>query len=70
MTYTYSDPSREHDEHALPDVEIFQLTVDHLIEAEGITGWFYCLPNDPTPFGPFDSYTEAKADAQENDNTY
>jgi hypothetical protein len=26
MTYHYSNPDREHDPHALPDVEVFELT--------------------------------------------
>jgi hypothetical protein len=72
----YSDPKRENDPHALPDVEVFQGS-DYPIEP-GDEGeplepekWYYwycfpgCLP-DSDPFGPFDSEEEALADAQEN----
>jgi hypothetical protein len=43
---------------------------DAMIEEEGIEGgwfWWTCLPGcmpDSDPFGPFDTYAEAKADAQ------
>jgi hypothetical protein len=106
MGQEYSNPKRAKDPHALPDVEVFQLTArevaeqddervheymkrhefrlagmnsrdrermfDAMIEEEGITGgWFWwscfpgCLP-DSSPMGPFDSYAEALADAQDN----
>ena len=70
MTQAYSDPSRESDPHALPDLEVFQ-------EYGGVRdcdmnepGWFYwycfpgCLP-DSEPVGPFASEAEAIAAAQE-----
>ena len=104
MPQAYSDPSCESDPHALPDIEVFELTarevaaqdediayefmkrpefrlaainskvreklLDAIIEEAEITGgWFWwacfpgCLPDGP-PNGPFDSYAEALADAQ------
>lgn len=106
MPQAYSNPERETDEHALPDLELFQLTArevaeqdedmvyeymkryefrqasmnsktreamfDAMIEEEDIIGgWFYwycfpgCMP-DSLATGPFASYKEALADAQEN----
>jgi hypothetical protein len=102
----YSNPARANNPHALPDVEVFQLTaheaasqnedliyeyskrpefrlchmnsrvresmLDAMIEEEFITGgwfWWTCLPGrlpDSSAFGPFDTQTEALADAQEN----
>jgi len=104
MPQAYSDPSRESDPHALPDIEVFEMIpqeiaafdedtiyeymkrpefrlanmntkvraamIDAIVEEEGIRGgWFWwacfpgCLP-DGSPNGPFDSYEEALADAQ------
>lgn len=101
----YSDPEREHDLYALPNVELFQMTaqeraaqdedlvyeymkrrefrfaamnsrdrermLDAMVEEEGITGgWFYwycfpgCLP-DSEALGPYATWQEAKAAAQE-----
>jgi hypothetical protein len=60
MSYHYSNPTRENDPHALPDVEVFN---------EG-PQWFYafgfpgCLW-DSDPVGPFGSESEALADAVE-----
>jgi hypothetical protein len=34
MSQHYSDPSRESDEHALPDVEVFQLTATEVAERD------------------------------------
>lgn len=34
MTQFYSDPSREHDAHALPDCEVFQLTAREVAEQD------------------------------------
>lgn len=104
MSQHYSNPAREHDPHALPDIEVYQLTseeaatldedavyeasklfplahmnsrerdklIAHLIEENGRQGGWYwhacfpgCLP-DSVPFGPFPTYAEALADAQEN----
>ena len=106
MTQAYSNPDREDDPTALPDLEIFELTAaeiaaseqyedeqheylkrfplatmnsrerermtDAMIAELGISGgWFYwycypgCLP-DTEADGPYASYAEAKAAAQEN----
>lgn len=108
MPQAYSNPDRENDDFALPDIEVFELTArevaerdedmifdymkrhefrlasmnsntreamfDAMIEEEGITGgWFWwscfpgCLP-DSEPMGPFETYAEALADAQEGAN--
>ena len=67
----YSDPSKEHNEHSLPDLEIFY--ADDLVDYDGelfAPGYFHwvcfpaCLPND-YPIGPFDTAEEALADARE-----
>jgi len=70
----YSDPKRETDAYALPDVEVFQIPEDYDLEPEDgepyEPGWYYwycfpgCLP-DSTPCGPFKSYDVALADCQE-----
>ncbi len=31
---TYSDPTREHDPHALPDVEVFYMSRDDFVDAD------------------------------------
>ena len=72
MTQEYSDPSRENDPYALPDVEVFHSS-DHPAEEDGEpmeAGWYWwscfpgCLP-DGEPKGPFTTEAEALADAQE-----
>jgi hypothetical protein len=71
----YSDPSRETDPRALPDVEVFHLTGNEewnhpLDDSAPRRGWYWwscfpgCLP-DGDPIGPFDSEREALADAQD-----
>jgi len=35
----YSNPEREHDEHALPDVEVFQLTRAEQVEQDDDLMW-------------------------------
>ena len=76
----YSDPSRENDPHALPDVEVFgvsQMEVNYnlanLDHADEYTiteaGWYWwsCFPGclpDGEPNGPFATEAEAIADAQ------
>ena len=78
----YSDPSRETDPHALPDIEVFyaksgELSNDGMgdysdIEEPSEAGWYYwfcfpgCLP-DSDPIGPFDTEEQALQDAQDND---
>jgi hypothetical protein len=73
----YSDPKRENDPHALPNVEVFALDGsinDDVADENGEpleAGWYWwscfpgCLP-DSDPFGPFATESEALADAQEN----
>lgn len=78
MPQAYSNPDREHDPHALPDIEIFYDDADIVngqarnFDSEGNPvepGWYWwscfpgCLP-DGDPVGPFASYEEALADAQ------
>lgn len=76
MSQHYSDPERESDPYALPDVEVFYADEGELPSPESdpgremMGGWYWwscfpgCLP-DSDPFGPFDSEAEALADAQE-----
>ena len=77
----YSDPSRESEPYALPDVEVFgvsQMEVNYnlanLDHADEYTitepGWYWwsCFPGclpDSDPYGPFATEAEAIADAQE-----
>ena len=67
----YSNPARETDPHALPDLEIFHLTAKDAAEMdfeEG--GWFYwycfpgCIP-DSEPIGPFTTSAEALDNARQ-----
>ena len=72
MTMYYSDPSRESDPHALPDVEVFRINDPTFYRDPDITepGWYYwfcfpgCLP-DGDPIGPFESEEDALADVRE-----
>ena len=80
MSQHYSNPARETEPTALPDVEVFYMTQSEIEEAEWTdgdndpkeTGWYYwfcfpgCLP-DSEPNGPFSTKAEAIADAQEQD---
>ena len=76
MTYHYSDPSRESDPHALPDVEVFRINDPTLYRDSNITepGWYYwfcqpgCLP-DGDPFGPFKTEKDAVMDMYEHYST-
>ena len=58
--YLYSNPEREEDGHALPDVEVFYYEGDD----EMPQGWYWqpcfpgCLP-DGDMIGPFDSESAA-----------
>ena len=71
----YSDPKREKEEHALPDVEVFFYTdYDHHAEnpedslEPGYYFW-YCFPGclpDGEPFGPYETELAAKEAAQED----
>lgn len=71
----YSDPKRESDPYALPDVEVFWVDANELEDFENggeylEKGWYWwacfpgCLP-DSDAFGPFKSEQEALADAQD-----
>jgi len=80
MTQAYSDPERESDPHALPDIEVFEVGKDgcafgsddpFLLEdgkpAEPGWYWWSCFPGclpDGDPSGPFDTEEEALADAR------
>jgi len=78
MTMIYSNPARENEAGALPDVEVFYDDADIVngharnFDANGDPvepGWYWwacfpgCLP-DSEPNGPFDTEAEAIADAQ------
>ena len=69
MTQVYSDPARENEPYALPNVEVFYVNEFDYIEAER-AGWYWwscfpgCLP-DGEPSGPFDIEQEAVNDAQD-----
>ena len=75
MAQAYSDPSRESDPHALPDVEVFYISARDIAAGstwngeEDSPGWYWwscfpgCLP-DSDPSGPFATEAEALADAQ------
>ena len=81
MTYYYSDPSRETDPHALPDVEVFEIDDPDYCDNpdEGGEpaykfsgpGWYYwfcfpgCLP-DGEPIGPYETEELAVADMREH----
>ena len=76
---TYSDPTRESDPYALPDVEIFYISAldSQELHANPITRedsgpipsghyYWFCFPGclpDSDRFGPFDSTKEAENDA-------
>ena len=77
----YSDPARESEPYALPDVEVFGVSqmevnynlanLDHADEytiTEPGWYWWWCFPGclpDSDPYGPFPTEQEAIADAQE-----
>ncbi len=79
MSYVYSDATRVHLPHALPDVEVFRVSEmeahynqDNADHADEFTinesGWYfwYCLPGclpDSVPHGPFESEEEAVQEA-------
>ena len=75
MSQVYSNPSREHETYALPDVEVFWLDVkSDTKDAEGASlpsGWYwwYCFPGclpDGEPNGPFETEEAAIKNAQES----
>ena len=69
----YSDPNRETDPHALPNIEIFELAENELENEEGEfldpgTYYWFCFPGclpDSLPFGPFASTKDALERARE-----
>ena len=73
----YSDPKRESDPHALPDLEVFYIdpreagtrrfNVDGPVTQSGWY-WWTCFPGclpDSEPNGPFATQAEALADARD-----
>lgn len=78
MSHEYSDSSRAEFPTSLPNIEVFYATEGDLWElAEGDLSkspegyyWQACFPGclpDGEPNGPFASYAEALADAQEDE---
>ena len=77
MSQYYSDPEREDDPHALPDVEVFYADEGELQSCDccpdepSQVGWYWwacfpgCLP-DGEPNGPFESEEDALADARDS----
>jgi len=77
MSQFYTDPSRETDEYALPDAEVFWAAtgelngcLEYLEEDETSLSGFYwqpcfpgCMP-DGAPIGPFETEEEAIQDAR------
>jgi hypothetical protein len=75
MSQFYTDPSRETDEHALPDAEVFFSTgtTPDATWTWGLDRGFYwwpcfpgCLPGGE-PVGPFETKDEAVRDARGDD---
>jgi hypothetical protein len=78
MAQVYSDPKRESDPYALPDVEVFYYTAgQHGMPRNALdepdpadSGWYWwacfpgCLP-DGDPQGPYATEAEATEAAQE-----
>jgi len=75
MGQAYSDPRRASDPHALPDLEVFYCDASEAPQSEETeeqrgAGWYWwscfpgCLP-DGEAAGPFDSESEALADARQ-----
>jgi len=70
MGQHYSNPTREADPYALPDVETFYLECGEQVDEEGTpleAGWYYwycfpgCLP-DGEPCGPYKTKQDALHD--------
>ena len=70
MTQFYTDPSREQEQHALPNAEAFFVTASQSCLFGDTTGWYWwacmpgCLP-DGDPIGPFNTQQAAIDDGQE-----
>jgi len=75
MPQIYTDKSRETEETALPNAEVFYAQEGELEAEDGeklAAGWYWwaCFPGcvpDGTPNGPFDTEEEATADAQDDE---
>lgn len=73
MSRIYSNPARADSPHSLPDVEVFEVRQgEWLGQLNYEPGWYWwtCLPGclpDSDPNGPFATYDEAVADAQDDD---
>lgn len=73
MSQHYSDPDRESDPHALPDIETFHFDgcdpSDPIMAGHVEPGWYWwacfpgCIP-DSDPHGPFETEALALADAR------
>lgn len=75
MSQAYSNLDREHEPHALPDIEVFEVTSKYPFPKEDESYldpgfyWLCCFPGclpDSDPNGPFPTKAEALADAQSN----
>jgi len=74
MTMYYSNRAREQDPHALPDVEVFYAKAGELrLEECGANApgwyWWHCFPGclpDSEPMGPYDTESDALADARDD----
>jgi hypothetical protein len=72
MSYYYSDPGREGEPGALPNIEVFYRdeTPSGIDEVQMEPGWYWwacfpgCMP-DGDPYGPYGSEEEALADARD-----
>lgn len=72
MGYHYSNPERESDKYALPDVECFYAPHGNMVDDDGNelpAGWYYwfcfpgCMP-DSEPSGPYKTEEEALEDCR------
>jgi hypothetical protein len=74
----YSDPKRENDPHALPDLEVFHMSAGEIKDAgwededgeplEAGWYWWSCFPGcmpDSEPNGPFETQEQALEDARD-----
>ena len=76
MPYVHSDPARADEAHALPNIEVFEVSAreaERRVFFPELTGagWYWwacfpgCLPDGP-PQGPFTTEAAAVADAQDD----
>lgn len=73
MTHYYSDPAREKDRWALPDIEVFEAGPgdwDNGDDEPNEPGWYWwacfpgCMPEGDA-IGPFDTEEDALTDARD-----